>query len=371
MLHRGDAVGKHTIALREHLLTSGFESDIFVELEDPETASLTRPLEGYAASARPRDVLVYQLATASDMAGWLERRPENLVVNYHNVTPAALFAPWDNQLARHQVRATHEVAALAHRATLGVAVSEFNRADLQAAGFAVTAVVPPIVDLSRAPAGPERDRDPGADPIDGAAPGARGRRQRGTRWLAVGRIAPNKALQDVIGGLLAYRRSFDSHAELVVVGGAAVPAYASALRRFAADLGLASAVHFVGKLDEPELGCAYRDADVLVVASEHEGFCLPVVEAMAADLPPVAYREGALAEVMGDAGVLLQRKDPIAIASAVHRLLSDEAWHAQVIAAGRARVPQLGLDDAGARLAGLLAAAYNRRPWPRDVAISH
>ncbi|HLN17203.1 MAG TPA: glycosyltransferase [Acidimicrobiales bacterium] len=339
LLHVGDAVGQHTLDLRRLLTESGVDAQIYVELDDPDTVHLTRPAGSYPDHAARGDLLVYQFATASDLAPWLAARPERLVVNYHNITPAELFAPWDNGLGRHQVRAKEELVMLARRATLGVGVSEYNRRDLVAAGYQETAVVPPIV---RFATGAPSSAPPEADGR-GAA-----------RWLAVGRLAPNKALEDTLQALLVYRMRHDPKATLTVVGRPAIPVYATAVRRFAADLGLGDAVRFTGRLEDAGLVAAYRSSDVLVITSEHEGFCLPALEAMANDLPVVAYAEGALPEVLGDAADLLSTKDPLVVADAVHRLAADPAWRAARVAAGRRRLPELRLDQAGPRLVELL-----------------
>lgn len=345
MLHRGDAVGQHTLALAEHLRAAGVESTIFVEIEDPDTAHLALPVDQYPARSRPTDVLVYQFATASALAPWLGQRTEALVVNYHNVTPPHLLATWDNALARHQIEAQHQLGLVAGRSALGIAVSEFNRRDLVTAGFARTEVVPPIVTLATG-----GDDHPAAHPA----------RRTGARWLSVGRLAPNKALEDTLSALAAYRRRHDPEATLVVVGRPVLAAYTSALHRWAADLGLADAVEFTGPLAEDRLVAAYREADVLVVSSEHEGFCLPVIEAMAFGLPAVAFRQGAVPDVLGDAGVLVDDKEPDAVADAVARLQSDARWRSARVAAGWRRLDQLDLGRAGARLVELLVEVAER-----------
>jgi glycosyltransferase involved in cell wall biosynthesis len=347
MLHVGDAVGQHTLAVQRILRSRGIDSEIYVELDDAATAGSTRPASTYAD--RPDDVLVYQFATASALADQLLTISGWLVVNYHNVTPPELFAPWDNGLARHQVRARQELADLAERAVLGVAVSEVNRADLTAAGFVATEVVPPIVGRLDAGRSVDDEPAPGARPADGRRP-----REKGARWLAVGRLAPNKAVEDTVAALLAYRARHDPDAVLLVVGKPALPAYVDALHRYVADLGLADAVHFAGKVTDAALADAYDSADVLVVSSEHEGYCLPVVEAMAHGLPVVAYREGALPEVLGDAGVLLDAKDPVVVADAVRGVQMEVARRAALVDAGRRRLPELGLAGAGDRLVDLL-----------------
>jgi glycosyltransferase involved in cell wall biosynthesis len=350
MLHRHDAVGQHTLAVQALLRSRGVASEIFVELDDPDTADVTLRFRDYASRAAPRDVLVYQMATDSDLADWLRTRPERLVVNYHNITPPELFAPWDTSLALHQVRARRQLAEFAGRAALGVAVSAFNRADLDAAGFRRTEVVPPAIGL----AGPALP--------DGAADAGAATRATASRWLSVGRIAPNKAIEDTIAALLWYRTSVDPDATLQVIGRAAVAPYAGALRRFAADLGLAEAVRFAGSVDIDHLVAAYDGADVLVVTSEHEGFCLPVVEAFGRRLPVVAYHQGALGEVMGDAGVLVDRKDPRAVADAVHRLATDPAARARSVEQGSERLRALDLDTAGERLVALLCRLRDEPP---------
>lgn len=349
MLHRADAVGRHTMALQELLCARGVASEIFVEVDDPETAGHTRPATSYADHADPRDVVVYQFATASGLAGWLAARKETLVVNYHNVTPPELLAPWDNELARHQTRALLELGGLAERTTLAIADSEVNRSALQDFGFVTTEVVPPIVEGLPTPAEPSR----GCEERPARAAGA-------VRWLTVGRVTPSKAIEDIMTALLAYRLHYDPGAELTVVGKSALPVYSEALVRFAAELGLSDAVRFTGVVSDQALERAYCAADVLVVASEHEGFCVPIVEAMARGLPVVAYSEGAVPEVAGDAGVLLETKDPMVVAEAVHRMVADSGWRSQHVAAGRARVASLGLPEAGPRLVDLLLAVRDR-----------
>ena len=127
VLHRGDAVGRHTLRLREATRARGFRSEIFVDTVDDDTADETVPVLSYPETAQPGDVVVYQFATASAMAPWLAGRSETLVVNYHNVTPPELMAPWDNHLALGQLRAQGDLRLLAPRTALAVADSGVQR----------------------------------------------------------------------------------------------------------------------------------------------------------------------------------------------------------------------------------------------------
>jgi L-malate glycosyltransferase len=351
MLHRGDAVGRHTMRLRDLMVARGITSRIYVELVDPETATETELASTYGGRSEPGDVLLYQFATASDLAPWLAGRSETLVVNYHNITPPELFAAWDNRLALHQVRARQELCIVAARTALGIAVSEYNRRDLDAAGFSATATVPPAAVLPRVGSGDDA-RD--ADPVPHR------RRQRsagqGTRWLCVGRVAPNKAVEDVIMGLLVARSTTSPGATLEIVGKPVVDSYTSALHRFVADVGLREVVMFRGHTSDGDLSAAYGRADVLIVASGHEGFGVPLIEAMSIGLPIVASAAGALPEIVGDAGVLTDPGDPWALATTVAELLSDPSRCHALALAGRTRLDALDLATAGDRLIDLVCA---------------
>ena len=128
VLHRGDAVGRHTLRLRDATWARGFSSNIFVDVVQDDTAEDTLPVLAYRDVAEPGDVVVYQFATASMMAPWLAGRTETLVVNYHNVTPPELMEPWDHHLALGQARAQGDLEVLAPRTTLAVADSGYNEA---------------------------------------------------------------------------------------------------------------------------------------------------------------------------------------------------------------------------------------------------
>jgi glycosyltransferase involved in cell wall biosynthesis len=343
VLHGGDAVGRHTLRLRDATRARGLASNIYVDTTESGTANETLPVTDYPAQARAGDVLVYQFATASSMVPWLVSRPETLVVNYHNITPPELWAAWDNHVALGQVRAQAELQLLVPRTALAVADSRYNQGQLDTMGFARTAVVPPSAAL------------------DHTLIGAIGQRRAtipssGARWLSVGRVAPNKAIEDTIAALMVTRAQHDPGATLCIIGKPANAAYDAALHRYVADLGLTEVVTFAGHASDATVAAAYADADVLVVMSEHEGFCVPVTEAMAIGLPVVAFAQGALSEVLGDAGVLVNSKNPYVLAATVSSLLGDGPKRAGLAAAGRAQLDALGLDAAADRFVDLLEA---------------
>jgi glycosyltransferase involved in cell wall biosynthesis len=340
MLHHGDAVGRHALRVQRVLLDRGVTSRIYVETIDPETADLTETYDRYDGSARPGDVLVYQFATASGLAPWLMARREILVLNYHNVTPPEHYAPWDNGLARHQLAARQQLLELAGRTRLGVAVSRFNENELRDGGYQQTAVVPPAAMLDPVPEASARRTAP----------------RSGARWLSVGRLAPNKALEHAVMALMITRAHHDPEATLELVGRPVVPAYTYALQRFIDEMGLRGSVTFRGQLDDEALSRTMANADVLVVPSEHEGFGIPVVEAMVQGLPVVANAAGALPEVVGSGGVLVDTSSPSEFAAAVSRVMSDGDLRSSIQAGARTQLDLLDLPRAGERFADLVSA---------------
>jgi len=166
----------------------------------------------------------------------------------------------------------------------------------------------------------------------------------------VSRLLPHKAQHDVIKAFAAYRLAYDPAARLTLIGSVGSARYVEALGDFIDDLGLGSAVDLTGSVTPGGLGAHYRMADVYVSASEHEGFGVPLLEAMAHDVPVVAYASSAVPETVGEAAALLADKSPTVVAAAVHRVIGDPALRASLVAAGRRRLEELGLPASTERL---------------------
>lgn len=345
------AVGHHTLVARDALVAAGHPSEIFAGDVDPAWADRgARHFHEYGRSvpARPDDRLVYQVAIGSPVADWLVDRDETLIANHHNFTPVRFLQAWDPAATHGVAWGRRQLRNLAGRCALGIADSRFNELDLQAAGFAETVVVPVLVDLAVF----DREID------DALLARLRAAKADGGRdWLFVGRIAPNKCQHDLVAALAAHRRAYGSRSRLHLVGAATAPAYSFALERFVAALGLEDAVEITGPVSAAALGAYYRAADVLVCVSEHEGFCVPLLEAMHHDVPVVAFGAGAVPETVGDGGLVLERKDPETIAAAVERVLTDDRLRADLVAAGRARAAQLDPEKARAAFVGAIERA--------------
>jgi glycosyltransferase involved in cell wall biosynthesis len=323
-----DAIGTHMLETRRVLRAMGFASDIYAGATQREVQHEARLLDQMPNSGRDDTWLLFHHSIGSAVADAVMRRPERKILDYHNITPASLvrrWAPWvraELELGREQLR------ALAPATHFGIAHSRFSEVELRAAGCPRTAVVAPFTDLGRTDAAPPEAETPGPmRPV-----------RRGADWLFVGRISPHKAQHDLIKALACYRRCYDHEARLVLVGTSLGEQYPRALERFAARLGLADAVVMAGVVTDDMLATYYRSSDVFVCASDHEGFCVPIVEAMHHGLPVVAYDAAAVGETVGNGGLVLADKSPMTVATAVHRVLGDEALRDALVAAGRRRV---------------------------------
>jgi glycosyltransferase involved in cell wall biosynthesis len=347
-----DATGDHTRALRDALRAAGWESDIYVEAAHDELQDEATYFEEYPSRARPGDVLLYQLGTSSPVAEFLLGRHEPLVLDYHNVTPESYYEGWEEHTAAKVALAREQVAALAPHAVLGIADSAFNARELEELGCRATAVVPILVDddvVHGAVDAAERDRL-AADHGDA------------TVLLFVGRISPNKSHERLVEALWVYRRLYDPSARLHLVGPTVTPSYAEAVFAFADELGLGDAVRHAEGLTKAELAAWYEDGDVFVCLSEHEGFCIPLLEAMGAGTPIVALDAGAVGETLADAGILLAEARPATVAAAVDRIRRDDDLAAWLADAGRRRLEDFAAATTRQRFVDVLGGVVGREP---------
>lgn len=339
----GDAIGNHVLRVRDTLRAAGHESEIFADdIHPPVRRHARHFLEFTPPAGGPEAVhAIYHLSTGSRMAAWLADQPVTLAVDYHNITPAEYFDRWQPQAAEVARAARVEMRRLASSVTYGLADSTYNALELTEEGYPDTAVVPILLDFA------DYDAAPDTATLNRLRRRAEG---GGAHWLFVGRVAANKCQHDIVAAFAAYRQLFDPKARLSIVGGRTLLLYARALERLADELGVAGAVDFTDNLKFAQLLAHYRAADLFVSLSEHEGFCVPLVEAMHFGVPTVALASTAVPETVGDATVLLPDKDPLTVAVAAQRVLSDDVLRKALIEAGHRRVEHFSLVNNRRRL---------------------
>jgi glycosyltransferase involved in cell wall biosynthesis len=342
--HRGDAIGDSARHLRVLLRAMGHTSDIFALTIDDDLRDEIRQFDDRAV--RAADLTILHYALPSPMSEAFGRLPGARVLQYHNVTPARFFAPYDAGLFRLAHLARAELAALAGRVDLAVGVSEYNRRELEAAGFAETGVLPLAIDLERLTKAAPR---PALDAV---------LEDELVNFLFVGRIAPNKTIEDHIRLAEHYKRYVDAFYRFIFVGRYdAVPRYHATIRALISELRLLDERFvFTGAVPDEELAAYYRHAAVYISLSEHEGFCAPLIEAMATDVPVLAYAAAAVPETLGGAGLQFAPKDLEHAAELAGALAFDDDLRAAVIAGQRRRVADFG----PSRIAGDVAALIDR-----------
>jgi L-malate glycosyltransferase len=342
--HRGDAVGDSARVMRDLFRSWGHESNLYALTIDESLQGDVLPWSDSAS--RSGDVTMLHFAVPSPMTAAFRTLPGARVLQYHNVTPAHFFAPYDEGICRITAIGRRELATLADRTDLALGDSEFNRRELDDLKFPRTGVLPIIVDtarLTRAAPVPSLDAILG----DGFP-----------NILFVGRLAPNKKIEDHIRLAEFFKRYVSGEYRFIFVGkDDAVPRYGATIRALVREYDmLPERFLFVGPVPDEELAAYYRHAHAYLSLSEHEGFCVPLVEAMAMDVPILAYAAAAVPETLGGAGISFMPKDLEYAAELLGALIYDEPLRRQVLAGQRKRLLDFGRDRIEPRIKAMLDA---------------
>ena len=324
--HKGDAIGDSARRVRDLLRARGHASEIFALTIDDDLRHEVRPFTD--PEARRGDVTVFHFALPSPMTAAFATLPGGRVLQYHNITPPHFFADYAPHIYRLATLGRQELATLVGHVDLALGDSSYNREELDELGFAPTGVMPVAVDLARITSAPRR---PALEKVltDGLI-----------NFLFVGRIAPNKKIEDHIRLAEHYKRYVDSRYRFIFVGRTdAVPSYYATIRALMERYQMpADRFWFTGPVPNADLAAFYRHSSVYVSLSEHEGFCVPLLEAMAAGVPVLAYGAAAVPETMGGAGMVFAPKDLEYAAELMGRLTYDDRLRVDVIAGQQARL---------------------------------
>lgn len=341
-----DAASTDAVSWLRTFERAGIQSRLYARRFDEHHTALCEPLSAY--KHRPGDVIVCHYTTWSETADFLLALGRPLILLYHNVTPPEFYTAFDRRIAGETGQGRDRLREFAPLATLAVAKSEFSRADLVAAGFRRTGVLPVRLDF---------------DTLDGEVNRhcEQEVRSMGPTVLCLGRVVPNKRVEDVLR-CFAYYRRIEPTARLCCVG-AHTPGgpYQLYLDSLTHRLGLDGEVRFTGQVSHADRGAFLRASGVLVTMSEHEGFCVPIVEAMYLGLPVVAYAGGAIPETIGDAGVLVTEKRPAVIAEVIAMMAADTPLRRRMVAKGRQWASRFRAENLEATFAQLLDEALEGR----------
>ena len=333
----GDAIGHEVLGIQRVLREAGYESEIFVESAHPRLEDLTIDYLELPETSHPDNILIHHFSIGSRASRVAYALPDRMVLIYHNITPPEYFIDIHPVLVQECFLGRRELALYASRCDLALGDSEYNRQELEAAGFPRTDVLPVVPGFAHLSGTPD---DVSAAAFDDSW----------TNLLFVGRMIPNKKIDDLIRWFAAYKRWFNPRSRLVLVGShGGFERYVTTLHDLVARLGIPD-VHFQGHVSNEELIAYYEVADVFVCASEHEGFCVPLIESFYMGVPVLAYAAAAVPATLDGGGVLVDTKDPFIVAGMIHAIATDPVLQERVLAAQSAALHRLEARDFGGTL---------------------
>lgn len=337
----GDAITGEMLSLRSVLRGMGYDSDVYAERVGAGCESEVLRLADYRPARR--QLMLWHFSIGVDCFERIATNRHDIAVVYHNITPPEFITePLSNfylHLGRQQLRELPDLCVGA------IADSNYNRRELLAAGFARADVLPVWADGRR------------------FRPAASTAERRSADWLFVGRLIPNKRQLDLVKAFAVYQRNYDPAARLILVGNTTYREYVDAIRREIADQGLAGRVELLGKVEDRELLEVMWSSGAYVSLSEHEGFGVPLLEAMAAGMSVLAVGSAAVAETMGSAGVLLANRSPEVVAEVAASLRSDHGLLERVLASQERRVEYFeNFDRVGVLADVIYGCSGGRRP---------
>ena len=345
----GDAVTNGMFLIRRMLRGFGFVSEIYVQQVAPELKGL---LHFYKKlKLKGDDVILIHHSMGHELADWVLHLPGKKILVYHNITPAEFFPEesplrYYSRLGREQLKAYLPVMQSA------IANSRFNADELLDIGYKDVEEIPLLIDINKI------QNQKWDESIVLAS-------SETYTILFVGRIVPNKCQEDLIKIAWYLKGMIKRPFQLILVGcyDEADPYY----RKLSAQIesaGLSDYIRFTGKIPEVELYGWYRAADVFLCMSEHEGFCVPLIEAMAFDVPVIAFKSSNIPHTMGGAGIMVTKKDHVSIAALIKILSEDRAMKRAIVRGQRSHVCKFTQKELSSRLYAFLKEQEIKIPEP-------
>lgn len=333
----GDAVGNQARYLRSLLRSWGYASEIYAEQWDEECREQVRPAASYPREADADTALLIHHSFESRLVPLIARSPGRKALVYHNITPAPLFEGFDRKVAAACVAAREELLALRPLVECAYAYSHFSAEELIAADFPHVSVLPFGLDWSAFHAPPDPTFQAEFD--DGCV-----------NILFVGRAVPSKRIDDVMRVFAAYQRLYQPRSRLLIAGylNRETP-YGTYLHGVKELLG-AERIHLLGRVSAAQLSACYAVATAYLSMSRHEGFGVPLLEAMERAVPVVAYGAAAVPETMGGAGLATRTGDPVEVAQLLAVLEREPGLRQEIVAGQHARLASLGQEQVAGQI---------------------
>jgi L-malate glycosyltransferase len=355
-LSYGDAIGDYTLEIQKILQNNGYQSEIFSEIVHPRMARFVKPLHDYADIQSDDTLMIVHFSIGSHLGNLVPHLKGKKLMIYHNITPHQWFVDINSTLAYQCLLGRQQLALLRDYCPVALGDSEYNRQELEQLGFEKTGVLPIQLHFEKF--------DNPSDPITTAQYD-----DNRTIFIVVGRVIPNKRLEDCLKAFSYYQNYINPVSRLIFVGlWNGFERYYHAVHEMLKTLGTKDVV-FTGHVTFEELLAYYRLADALLILSEHEGFCVPLLEAFYMKVPVLAWGDCAIPYTAGEGGFIAQgEKDFAALGEMMNQLVSDKSLREKIIAAQLQRIQNLGNFPFEKTLIDALEDLKLTKPvYPKDV----
>lgn len=339
----GDAISNEAFIIRDIFRSWGCQSDIFSEPKRilPELRKHARDASEYSSEHQTNDIALLHLSIGSPVNTLFASLQCRKVILYHNITPPHYFDMINKKIAYDLALGRNQIKALVNTAMINLADSKFNADELTALGYVNVQLLPLIIDPTKLRSASDTKTTRNFN--DGRV-----------NILFVGRCAPNKKIEDALQAFAYFHKFIEPNSRFIHVGSfAGTERYFYLLQAQAKELGITEHVHFAGSVPQHQLNTFYRYADIFLCMSEHEGFCIPLIESMIHDVPVLAYAAGAVPETMDNAGIIFTEKRYGMIAELMGKIINDKSLRTAIIngqqlrlARYNARNPSLELKNA-------------------------
>lgn len=325
----GDAISNHVLEIRTILRTLGYNSEIFVQHIHPKLAHhAIKNYREYKKFSSHKNILIFHFSIGSDISGFVKTLPDKKIIIYHNLTPHNYFLGINDTLVNLLKNGRKELAEYSNITDLALGDSEYNQKELVDLGFKNTGVLPIIVDFEL------YNQKPNQKILNKF-------KDDFTNFIFVGRLSPNKKQDDVIKSFYYYNKCIEAKSRLFLVGSYnGLEKYYLQLGELLKRLNLDNNVLITGQVDFQELLAYYKLADVFISMSEHEGFCVPLLESMYFEIPIIAYNSTAIPYTLNLSGVLVNEKNYEIIAEMAHILVGDKKIRNKIIDGQKLRLEQ-------------------------------
>lgn len=318
VLESADAIGNHAIAIKSLLNKHGYNSTIYAWRAGKGMKSYCVNYLKYANSWSENDILIYHFGVSSPITDFFCKAPGKKVVIYHNITPENFYRGVNDKIYHILKKGRKELAELADKIDLAIADSEYNCEELISFGFKNTVTIPLLVDFTL------YDIEPEPSILNKF-------KDNSVNIIFVGRISPNKKQEDVIRAYSIYNKYIEPGSRLFIIGqNHQVPEYNMILHRLINSLEVHN-VFLTGGVSQKELNAYYRIANLFLCMSEHEGFCIPLLESMHFGVPILAYESSAVIGTLDGAGVLFKEKDFVQVAEMMNFMVRDKGLKEKIV----------------------------------------